>query len=195
WLYYRIFQGLDPKASQQVVSQLTNAKKSILDYVLQDAASLRAKLSAADKVTLDAHLTEIREIEQSLANTVPSGSSCSTDPYPDFANLAKGIDFQPYGVNSWNEGPGGRRFSHECFIRLTTMAFRCNATNVVSYHDSGSTIGYNFWRNSSDYTINVNELKTRKMPNGATRYTNQSLLDALIRSLKWNDSNGKYIEG
>lgn len=67
WLVFeRLFGSLD--ASDNAASRAIRAKQnaSILDFVLEDAASLRNRLGAKDASKLDEYLVGVREIEQRL---------------------------------------------------------------------------------------------------------------------------------
>ena len=50
-------------------TKLASVRKSVLDSVLSDGASLQKKLGAADKQRVEQHLTSIRAIEQRLVTT------------------------------------------------------------------------------------------------------------------------------
>lgn len=59
----------DPKAGQNSAAELQRIlteKRSMLDYINSELKSLSAKLSADDKILLDAHLSGVRDIEQRL---------------------------------------------------------------------------------------------------------------------------------
>lgn len=50
-------------------------KKSILDYVDKRYQALSAKLGAADRIRFDAHLTELRKLEQQIVILPPGGGT------------------------------------------------------------------------------------------------------------------------
>ncbi len=58
-------------------------KKSILDYVLGEYTALVPRLGAADKLTVEQHLTKLREIEMGLGAVGMGAASCSVPPQVD----------------------------------------------------------------------------------------------------------------
>ncbi|HEX3597467.1 MAG TPA: DUF1552 domain-containing protein [Polyangiaceae bacterium] len=65
-MYTRLFGNSNLSTSQ--LAQLVADRKSVLDFVQADIASLQTRLDAGDKARLDAHLTGIRSIEQELTS-------------------------------------------------------------------------------------------------------------------------------
>ena len=65
-------------------------KKSILDYVLDDAANLRKKLGATDTRKLDEYLTAIREIEARIARAEKEAKENPDKPPPREARQLAG---------------------------------------------------------------------------------------------------------
>lgn len=87
-------------------------KKSILDYVRQDARALEKKLGAADKVRLDQHFTSITEIERQLTLAEMPRQACGAPP----------------------ETPTGAPPNDVCMplmAKLVAYAFRCDLTRYV----------------------------------------------------------------
>jgi len=62
--YNALFGTIDP--DQEQAAKDAKRRKSVLDNVIDDFGSRRAKLSAKDKLRLDAHADSIRELELSL---------------------------------------------------------------------------------------------------------------------------------
>lgn len=87
-------------------------RKSVLDAVAGEAQSLSGKLGHGDRALLDQYLTGVRQIEQSLNNTV-SAQSCAPGAQPI------GIPFDP-----------GARAQLMC--DLVVKAFQCDATRVAT---------------------------------------------------------------
>jgi hypothetical protein len=102
----------------QVFAQLFGARTpdpltaSILDAVVDESRSLRLKLSAADRLRLDRHLSSVRELEM----RVRSGNTlrCTV--------AAAAVD----------GAAGAYRLRARAFADLAAMAFACDLTRVVS---------------------------------------------------------------
>jgi hypothetical protein len=65
-MYSRMFATSNLSTSQ--LAQLVADRKSVLDFVQGDIASLQPRLTAEDKARLDSHLTGIRSMEQQLSS-------------------------------------------------------------------------------------------------------------------------------
>ncbi len=65
----RLFAAANPKASGEAGVRREKNRRSILDFVLQDARELGAKVSGSDKAKLDEYYTAVREIEQRVETT------------------------------------------------------------------------------------------------------------------------------
>lgn len=96
-------------------------RKSVLSAVYQNYAALNAKLGAADRQRLDAHLTRVQELEAKLMSS-QIGPSCTIPEAPDPAQK------------------GG-----EIGIDIVLQAFACDITRVASirtqFWDSYSQFG------------------------------------------------------
>ncbi len=58
-------------------------QQSVLDFILADAKTLTQKVSAADRIRLDQHFSEIRDLEARLSIVPPvATASCSTPTAP-----------------------------------------------------------------------------------------------------------------
>ncbi len=66
-MFERLFGGADPAENAQNRDKRERYKKSILDFVMEDAKSLKAKLGANDQRKLDEYFSGVREIEHRLA--------------------------------------------------------------------------------------------------------------------------------
>ncbi len=91
-------------------------RKSILDYVRDDAASLQARLGANDKRKLDEYLTGIREIEKRIAL---AGKQAAGAPKPEMEK-PEGIpvDFEEHVTLMYD---------------LMTVAFQTDSTRVATF--------------------------------------------------------------
>jgi hypothetical protein len=91
-------------------------RKSILDYVRDDAASLQTRLGANDKRKLDEYLTGVREIEKRLEL---SDKQAKAAPRPDMAKPdGIPVDFEEH-VNLMYD--------------LMTVAFQTDSTRIATF--------------------------------------------------------------
>lgn len=86
-------------------------RASVLDAVLEDAASLEARLGTTDRTRLDAHLSAIRDLEQRIG----AGSLGHVCQAPD----------APPATDSF-------RARARQFAELSALALACDATRVVA---------------------------------------------------------------
>ena len=73
-VFERMFANEIGTEAQANLSERKRHRKSILDFVLEDAKSLQPKVSHNDKLKLDEYLTSIREIEQRIDRAEQTGS-------------------------------------------------------------------------------------------------------------------------
>src|SRR5690606_27823776 len=66
FVYENLFKGLDPQAFNTILAEKEKRRKSMLDYILTDANSLRTQLGPIDTQRFDQYLTELRELEKKL---------------------------------------------------------------------------------------------------------------------------------
>jgi hypothetical protein len=112
-MYTRMFQysGLSSTQLQQLLAD----RKSVLDFLQADIGSLQTRLTAADKSRLDAHLTGIRTLEQSLSN----------------AAVACQPPAAPSGLNT--KAPDWFAQSVKLELDLMILALSCGLTNVATF--------------------------------------------------------------
>lgn len=104
--------GGDP-AAQRALEQ----KKSVLDSVMGDYQTLAGKVSAADKVKLQAHLEAIRDIESRLSLGATASGACVKPTRPAAFDVRANANYP--AVVDLN-------------IRLLAMALICDLTRVSS---------------------------------------------------------------
>jgi hypothetical protein len=83
--FERLFGNGDRTASLEAAARRALYRKSVLDYVLDDAHSLERQVGSADRRKLDEYLTAVRDIERRIeraekfgAATVPKGVTAPT---------------------------------------------------------------------------------------------------------------------
>lgn len=111
-LFETLFSS-DSNANQS--AQRAARRKSVLDFVLEDAKRLRARVGAADSARLEQYFDSVHELDKQLQ---AEGDTCTT---PD--------------------APGGDRNWHQYskhFIDLAALAMSCDLTRVVVVQYSNS---------------------------------------------------------
>jgi hypothetical protein len=122
-LFDRIFGGgFTAPGENPIVDPKLRLRRSVLDVVLADAARLKTRLGAQDKLRLEQHLEGVRDLErriQRLEENPPSLESCAVpatplDDYPDI------------------EGRPQLAEISRVMAELTAMALACDQTRVFS---------------------------------------------------------------
>ena len=72
--FERLFGNGDPAASLEAAARRTLYRKSVLDYILDDARSLSQRLGEVDRRKLDEYLTAVREIERRIERVEKFGA-------------------------------------------------------------------------------------------------------------------------
>src|SRR5690606_565903 len=122
-VFDRLFAGVDPGQSAAALAKRKLYRKSVLDFVKEDAAALHKKVGEADKRKLDEYLTGVREIEGRIERET---ASCDVARAPG--------------------EPADVRERAKLLLDLAVMAFQCDQTRVVTFmlQNSGSDIVYSF---------------------------------------------------
>jgi hypothetical protein len=120
-LFDRIFSVSDPTLSPEARARLQLKERSILDVVKADLSRLAARVSAADRLTLDRFATGVRALEGQLSQLDgPATLACSsaTTSLPDSGLLDAVGDVE----------------AHVAAMRdLIVLALQCDRSRVVSY--------------------------------------------------------------
>ena len=136
-LYDALFTNFtpdDPVDAQNKAKELLR-RKSVLDVVDRHMDGMRSKLGAWDKLRIERHLEQVRELELLLEGTQPpavGNGHCMLlpDPGPD---PAVGADFQqPFSWNA-NDGWSEEDSRARVMTRLIHMAFVCDLTRIVAH--------------------------------------------------------------
>lgn len=120
---------------------------SVLDYVLEEANSLKPKLSTTDKRQLDKFLTSVGELEtraKMQGGALPNGGGKTYTRPMLSASYNERADIKSISAN---DPAGYNRNEHaEVMNDLITMAFETGLTNVVSHmlDDARSDYHYHF---------------------------------------------------
>lgn len=115
--------GPDPNAELE-----RRLRVSSLSYAREQITALRGRLGANDRLTLDEHLTRVRELETRLASTMtpPMTVSCRDPMHATADPPDLGGDLPDQEARA------------QLFVELVELAFACDATRVISM--AGSSI-------------------------------------------------------
>ena len=103
-------------------------RQSVLDYVSRQVTELSGRVAAADKQRLDAHLTNLRTLEQRLDSQASALAACQVPSRPAAAN------------NSNDAYPA----IGDAMIDLLALALACGQTRVASLQWSRSVSNVRF---------------------------------------------------
>ena len=113
-LFERLF-GKGPALSPEARAREGKFRRSILDFVMGDAAKLQANLGPTDRRKLDEYLTSIRAIEQQIARA--EQDNAQIDPKME----------KPYGV------PADFAEHFKLMTDMATVAFQADLTRVMTF--------------------------------------------------------------
>jgi len=127
-LFDRLFGGADVAGAAKNKLARLEKRKSVLDFVLEDAKGLQQKLGAADQRKLDEYLYSVRDVENRMLHT--DKLKVGEDGIPTYA--------RPAGVP--------KEWEKHCrlMMDLTTLSIQSDSTRVLSfmYANEGSNRGY-----------------------------------------------------
>jgi hypothetical protein len=136
----------DPTAAAALAKRKA-LRKSVLDEVLAEQASLSNRLGAADRLKLDEYLTSVRAAEDAVQQVSTSTMSCSA-----------GTMTRPALTNGPLTNGNGKQIADPptytaAIINLMVLAFQCDATRVINYQQmNGGHSSY-----SSFPWLNINQ--------------------------------------
>ncbi len=127
-LFERLFMDAGSQPDGPDAMRLIEARRSILDAVMGDIEALNQNLGAKDKMSLDQHLTALRQLEMRLG---AGFGSCPipSEPPPDFPTV------------------GGRqelRGRAESMNQVLALALACDMTRAFSYQFTVFQTGHDF---------------------------------------------------
>jgi hypothetical protein len=128
-VFDRLFSNGDPRESAEVRARRDQDRKSVLDFVLDDAGSIQKKLGATDRQKMDEYLTSIREIEIRLGKSAQGAPT----PIPAGAVRPDGFDAS---VGTRKLGGATTNDNYAVHIGLmldmTVLAFQADLTRVLT---------------------------------------------------------------
>ncbi|WP_437283503.1 DUF1552 domain-containing protein [Sorangium sp. So ce375] len=123
-VFNRLFMSGLPEPSDDGAAQaakLANVRKSVLDSIQQDGASLQQRLGAADRQRVEQHLESIRAIERRLETTASGGGPTAACKSPAAPTAGKDARSEaPPDVNA-------------AMVELSALALACERTRVLSF--------------------------------------------------------------
>ncbi len=127
-LFDRLFAGQSVKETRQARSVREKYRKSILDFVLDDANRLHKTLPAVDQRKLDEYLYSVRDVEKRVGGA--ERLQITEEGVPDYP--------RPSGVP--------KELSKHCelMMDMTTLAFQTDSTRILSFMftNAGSNRSY-----------------------------------------------------
>ncbi len=140
-IYNNLFSGFTPAMSTdaeiEALRQQHLRKKGVVDAVLSSYNKLKMQLGAADKIRVEQHMSELREIEQQLQrlydNLDSSVNSCElpTTPATDWP-VATGQGDNRHDNFSTEKSYSNEIERSEVITNLLYMAMKCDITRVAS---------------------------------------------------------------
>ncbi|APR76832.1 Hypothetical protein A7982_02179 [Minicystis rosea] len=121
----QLFAGFDPTQTATEKARQMLYRTSILDYVNDDATTLKTQLGKTDQVKLDQYLTGVSELEAKIKKSA-EGPMCNPIAKPD--------------------DPPSYAQTVDLMTDLMALAFQCDATRVISFMlgNAGSNRVYDF---------------------------------------------------
>jgi len=124
--------GMTGTGGATAEDKMRRRQKSVLDYVVDDANRLSAKLGAGDRQTLGQYLQSVSEVEKQIITVTPNPTTCTAPA-------------QPATGGNWHS-------KSKLFIDLAVLAMACDKTRIVTLQYSDSW-GVNY----SDYTLGTGQ--------------------------------------
>ena len=126
-VFDRMFGGFDPLASAEQLERRRILRLSVLDYVLDDAASLKLRLGSSDQLKVEEYLDGVRDLEKRLEQG-QNELSCDPGPRPE---QSSGFTVQEHS---------------DLMNDLMVKAFQCDQTRLISFMlgNAGSNRSYEF---------------------------------------------------
>lgn len=112
------------------------SRRSVLDLVLGDANRMLPKLGAADKLRMQRHLDEVRQLEVRIAAIPPPQTGVCVKPSDPGADPGvgspQGVDLAGDNTYTQNLGYSNEEQRATVFCDLIHMAMTCDLTRVAS---------------------------------------------------------------
>lgn len=131
--YERLFGVLRAKSQSKADRRASDDKRALLDYVLEDANSLRRRLGRDDQYKLDEYLDSVRDVERRLE------FFSKPDPRAWRPDLEPALDYAaPKGA------PGDHQEHVRLMLDLMVLAFQTDSTRASTFMFANDVSGKNF---------------------------------------------------
>lgn len=134
--YESLFTGFVPPDPADAAAALTalRRRRSAVDLVLEDAASLMPRLSTVDRQRLERHFDELRELETRLDQEQPPiEGACELLTHPgDDPEIGGAVENGDTGGYAGGGAYSNEERRAEILTDLVAMAFTCDLTRVAS---------------------------------------------------------------
>jgi hypothetical protein len=129
--FERLFAAANPKAVGEAAVRRERYRRSILDFVLEDARNLSGKVGGSDKQKLDEYLTAVREIEQRVEAAERSVNAAQA------AGIIEGYEIPQEIPESYEE-------HSRLMLDIMALAFQTDTTRVATcmFANEGSNRAY-----------------------------------------------------
>ena len=147
-----VFSDVAGETAEQV--RIRTERRSVIDAVLGNLQSVRARVGAADRHKIDAHLTHLRSIESRLQG---AGLVCDR---PD--DLGRVVDHRDGQDNSANVP-----LLFDLQMDLAVLALACDATRIVSLQVGRALSGFSpVWLGIDEGNHTIGHYDWRDTPEG-----------------------------
>jgi hypothetical protein len=127
FVFSRLFGDGTPRERDRNAERREALRKSVLDYVAEDAKRLQSKLAQADRMKLDEYLSGVREVERRIERTDEDSSTSPDVDYP----IPKGT-------------PSDYADHIRLMCDMMVLAFQTDRTRIATFMfaDAGSNRSY-----------------------------------------------------
>jgi hypothetical protein len=183
-LFTRLFGSFTPPDSTDPRQGL---RVNVLDAVKEETAALRAKLGAADRARLEAHLTAVDELRARILALPP---------------VITGACQIPEGTSDNNGDVGGRerlREVNDIMSDLLVLAFACDIARSASVMFTGS-VGYTVFNEVNGVTSGHHDMTHDESPavqtlvHETTVYTMARFSDLLVKLQNTREGAGNLLD-
>ena len=173
--------------ADQVAEQrwLQESRRSVLDSVNARAQKLRTRLGTADRLRLDAHFQEVRDLEQRVASVAPPMVGLCQKPLDPGADpqVGGGQNTSAEGNITYtqNLGYSGEDTRAQVMVDLVAMAFICDLTRSTLFQFTNSQSFLNMFQVTGQKS-DLHELSHGSHGNQSEDDTTQ----ALAKGINWH---------